>query len=158
MGNVYAIADLHFGHENMAIARGFNSIEEHDNYIIASWNKIVRKHDTVYLIGDITHEKPQFYNLLNQLLGHKKVVLGNHEKLQHIKELLTYVNSVCGMLFYDRYILTHCPIHPSQISNGRINIHGHTHAHSLEDKRYYSVSCEVVDYTPVLIKNIILDR
>jgi calcineurin-like phosphoesterase family protein len=87
MRNVYAIADLHFGHENMAIARGFNSIEEHDNYIIASWNEIVKKHDTVYLIGDITHEKPQFYNLLNQLKGHKKVVLGNHEKLQHIKDL-----------------------------------------------------------------------
>lgn len=153
MGNVYLISDLHFGHENMAIKRGFSSAEEQDNHIIECWNKVVNKKDVVWILGDITMERPHHYHLLDELKGFKKVVLGNHDKPQHVPELLKYVNSVCGMIKYKGYILTHCPIHPSEIERFGGNIHGHVHENSLEDSRYINVSCEAVDYTPVAFLN-----
>lgn len=74
---------------------------------------------------------------------------------QHIPELLKYVNSVCGMIKYKDCVLTHCPIHESEISRFNKNIHGHVHEESLPDGRYINVSCEVVDYTPKLLEELI---
>lgn len=154
MGVVRFISDLHFGHTNMALKRGFSSAEEMNEHIIKKWNSVVNKKDTVWILGDITMEKSTSYPLLNRLNGYKKVVLGNHDQPQHIPELLKYVNSVCGMIKYKGYILSHCPIHESEIGRFTKNIHGHVHENSLEDSRYINVSCEVVDYTPKLIEEL----
>ena len=78
-----------------------------------------------------------------------KVVLGNHDQPQHVKELLKYVNSVCGMIKYKGFILSHCPVHESELERYYKNIHGHVHENSLADDRYINVSCEVVNYSPV---------
>jgi len=154
MSRVFFISDLHLGHKNMAIKRGFKDEVEHDNHIISQWNKAVGKRDTVWILGDITMEKTSPYPLLNSLNGLKKVVLGNHDRPNHIPELLKYVNSVCGLITYKGFVLSHCPIHGSEIGRFRKNIHGHVHEKSLKDSRYINVSCEVVDYTPVLFDKI----
>jgi len=154
MGRVFFISDLHFGHRNMAIKRGFKDEHEHDSHIIKKWNKVVNKKDTVWILGDITMEKVAPYALLDKLNGFKKVVLGNHDMPNHSKELLKYVNSIAGMVDYKGYALTHCPIHESEISRYIKNIHGHVHENSLPDERYLNVSCEVLNYTPLLMANI----
>lgn len=151
MSKVYVISDLHLSHLNMALHRGFSSIESHDNYIIEQWNGVINKRDTVWILGDITMEKSTPYPILSKLNGIKKIVLGNHDKPSHSKELLKYANVVCGMTRYKNFILTHCPIHESQLIKVYGNIHGHLHENSLNDPRYINVSCEVVGYTPVLI-------
>ena len=133
----------------MAIKRGFKDEIEHDNHIIDNWNNVVSKNDTVWILGDITMEKSSPYHLLGKLKGFKKVVLGNHDQPQHVPELLKYVNSVCGMISYKGFILSHCPIHESEINRFYKNIHGHVHENSLDDDRYMNVSCEVVNYTPI---------
>ncbi len=149
MSIVRFISDLHFGHINMAIRRGFTTVDEHDVYIIEQWNKIVNKRDITYILGDITMEKTSSYYLLNRLNGTKKVILGNHDKQSPVPELLKYVSFVGGMVQYKGYILTHCPIHPSQLElRYSKNIHGHVHLNSLGDERYINVSAEVVNYTP----------
>lgn len=147
----YVIADLHFSHLNMALKRGFSSMEEHDQHIVDRWNSVVRKKDTVWILGDITMEKTSPYHLLDKLNGYKKVVLGNHDNGNHIPELLKHVNSVCGMVKHKGFLLTHCPVHESQLERYDANIHGHVHENSLEDYRYINVSAEVLDYTPVEI-------
>ena|SRR3990167_379231 len=152
MGRVFVISDLHFGHRNMAIKRGFKDENEHDEFIVTSWNKVISKRDTVWILGDITMEKTSHYHLLDRLNGFKKVVLGNHDRPQHIPELLKYVNSVCGMVKYKGYILSHCPIHPCEVNRFKANIHGHVHENTLDDNRYRNVSCEVVNYTPILLE------
>ena len=149
MGQVHVISDLHFSHKNMAIHRGFKDEVEHDNYIIEKWNSVVLKRDTVWILGDITMEKTSPYNLLDKLNGFKKVVLGNHDKPQHVQELLKHVNCVCGMITYKGFIMSHCPIHERELGRFGINLHGHVHEKSLDDSRYINVSCEVVDYTPL---------
>jgi calcineurin-like phosphoesterase family protein len=167
MGNVYFISDLHFNHENMAIKRGFNNAQEMNDHIIKCWNSVVNKKDTVWILGDITMEKTQGYELLDKLKGFKKVVLGNHDKPQHVPELLKYVNSVSGMVKYKGNILTHCPIHESEIGRFNKNVHGHVHENSIMiislkcdlfgnlikntkiDDKYLNVSCEAINYIPI---------
>ena len=57
--SVFFTSDLHFGHKNLIEGLRKMSVEESDNLIISNWNKIVRKKDVVYILGDITMEKPQ---------------------------------------------------------------------------------------------------
>jgi calcineurin-like phosphoesterase family protein len=154
MSIVRFIADLHLGHSFMASNRGFNSIEEHDEHIIAEWNAVVSKRDTTYILGDVTMEKSTSYALLGRLNGEKKVVLGNHDRPRDVIELLKWVKSVSGMEKYKGIFLTHCPIHPMELDH-RVsrNIHGHIHSSivmngSVPDNRYHCVSCERVNYRP----------
>jgi calcineurin-like phosphoesterase family protein len=157
--SVFFISDLHLGHKNMAIKRGFEDEEQMNNHIIKSWNSVVTKRDHVFILGDVTMEKVLYYPILSLLNGTKTVVLGNHDEPQHVPKLLNYVNKVAGMIDYKKeFILTHCPIHPSQLEfRYSYNIHGHVHENSLNDNRYINVSAEVINYIPVefnkLIKN-----
>lgn len=155
MSKVYFISDLHFGHKNMALKRGFSSEEKHDLLIIENWNKVVTKRDVVYVLGDITFEKSGKYPLLKKLNGLIKVVLGNHDRASDIAELSKFVNSVCGAVKYKGFILTHIPIHRSEVNRFRGNIHGHTHEIVIDDKRYLNVSCEQVNFTPILFEKLI---
>lgn len=157
MSKVYTIADLHFGHTNLIIHRGFNSVEEHDNLIISNWNKIITKRDVVYILGDICMEKDLYSQYLPKLNGIKNVVLGNHDMPQHMPSLMRYVNKVMGVYDYKGGVLTHCPVHPIEVQKGRyrFNIHGHIHEEVIHDERYICVSCEQVNYTPVLIEEIL---
>jgi calcineurin-like phosphoesterase family protein len=173
MSVVRFIADLHLSHTNMAIKRGFKDSIEHDEYIISQWNKVVNKRDTTYILGDITMESSKPYPLLARLNGVKHVVGGNHDKRQHIKELLKYVESVTGMVSYKGMFLTHCPIHPMELQH-RVtrNIHGHIHENVVEkpvyeygnmvgttiDERYICVSCEHVDFQPKTLKELGIER
>jgi len=147
-------SDPHFGHTNMAIKRGFNSADEMDNHIITEWNKVVSKKDVTYILGDITMEKNN-YEVLNRLNGIKKIIGGNHDELTHSKSLINYCNGISGVFYYKdkllglKVILTHIPIHPSELEfRSKFNIHGHVHENSLPDKRYINVCAEVIDYKP----------
>lgn len=158
MNETFFISDLHLGHQNMALKRGFESADEMNEHIINSWNSVVNKKDTVYILGDITMEKSSFYYLLDRLKGFKKVILGNHDQPQHVPELLKHVNSVSGLVYLRSssrlttrrdIILTHAPIHPQELEyRFNFNIHGHVHENTLPDQRYINVSAEVIEFTP----------
>ena len=172
MSKVHFIADLHFGHINMALKRGFATVEEHDEYIISQWNKKVNKRDVTWILGDVTMESSKSYPLLNRLNGMKKVVLGNHDRPSDIPELLKYVQAVAGMIRYKGIWLTHCPVHERELEfRVSRNIHGHIHEHKImttmwvddvifdiPDDRYHCVSCEQVDYTPVTLAELGIER
>lgn len=164
MARVFFIADLHLGHTNMALHRGFSTVEEHDKYIIAKWNSVVSKRDVTYILGDVTMEKSAPYYLLDRLNGLKHVVLGNHDRRQDVKKLLEHVESVAGMVQYKGIMLTHCPIHPMELEHRfRYNIHGHIHENQVmrvdvPDERYICVSCERVNYTPKTLEELGIKR
>jgi calcineurin-like phosphoesterase family protein len=164
MARVFFIADLHLGHTNMALHRGFFSVEEHDEYVIAKYNSVVHKRDVTYILGDVTMEKSSPYPLLDRLNGVKHIVLGNHDRRQDVKKLLEHVESVGAMINYKGVFLTHCPIHPDELTYGiPKNIHGHIHdkvvmLNGCPDPRYFCVSCEQVDYTPKTLKDLGIER
>ena len=174
MSTVRFIADLHLSHINMALHRGFSTVEEHDEHIIEKWNSTVHKRDVTYILGDITMEKSSPYHMIDRLNGIKHVVLGNHDRQQDVKKLLEHVNSVAGMVQYKGVMLTHCPIHPMELEyRFNRNIHGHIHEKQvmrdvyhlgtykitqLIDERYICVSCERVDYTPKTLEELGIQR
>lgn len=164
MSIVRFIADLHLGHTNMALHRGFSSVEEHDEHIIAKWNSVVTKRDVTYILGDVTMEKSAPYPLLDRMNGVKHIVLGNHDRRQDAKRLLQYAESIAGMIQYKGVMLTHCPIHPMELDyRFNKNIHGHIHEkvvllNGSPDPRYICVSCEQVDYTPKSLQELGINR
>ena len=172
MSVVRFIADLHFGHENMAKKRGFTSAEEHDEFIVHKWNSTVHKRDLTYILGDVTMEKAN-YSILDRLNGRKIFVGGNHDKPNHSRKMLEHVDYIAGMVQYKGLFLTHCPIHPMEMDYRiKYNIHGHIHEKLVErdvklfgitifkqvDRRYICVSCEHVDYTPKTLAELGINR
>lgn len=151
------ISDLHFGHLNIAISRGFKTVKEHDEYVISKWNETVKSpKDLTYILGDITMEKSKDYYKLDLLRGRKIVVLGNHDRHQDIRLLLNYVENVAGMINYKGFFLTHCPIHESELfEKHRGNIHGHNHKERIKDRRYINVACDLLGYTPRTIEELL---
>jgi calcineurin-like phosphoesterase family protein len=168
MSTVRFIADLHLSHANMAKRRGFSTVEEHDEHIIAKWNNVVNKRDVTYILGDVTMEKSSPYPLLDRLNGIKHIVLGNHDRRQDTKKLFDYAESVGGMIQYKGIFLTHCPIHSDELEYGIVkNIHGHIHdkvvmkmldGWEVPDERYFCVSCERVDYMPKTLEELDIKR
>ena len=161
MSKRYFISDPHFGHENMAIRRGFKDADQMGEHIVKMWNSVVSKKDVVYILGDITMEKATQYHWLDRLSGIKIVVLGNHDQRQHTARMMEHVHNVAGVIYLrdktlDNVILTHVPIHPTELEyRFEYNIHGHVHDKSLDDKRYINVCAEVIDYTPKLLSELI---
>lgn len=151
MTETFFIADTHFGHKGILTYekthRPFASIEEHDEEIIKRWNDRVRDIDSVWVLGDLCFGKKNI-ELVSRLKGMKRLILGNHD-LYPIPEYLKYFDRVCGVMEFDRKILTHIPIHKSQFYRYTHNLHGHLHSHKILDSRYINVSCEQINLTPI---------
>jgi calcineurin-like phosphoesterase family protein len=167
------IGCLHFGHKAIAHHRGHQDEFYHDVHLITEWNKIVGKKDLTYIMGDVTMEKTDPYYNLDALNGRKIVVLGNHDRWQHIPQLLKYVDGVAGMIDYKGFALTHAPIHPSEMGHYRGNIHAHIHhINKLEEfialekyadnenrietlRKYHCVDAHLIDYKPKTIEELL---
>jgi calcineurin-like phosphoesterase family protein len=167
MVKIYVISDTHFGHENSIKwldsngnkLRPFNTIDELNNTIITNWNNTVTEQDHVYHLGDVVINK-KYLELVKQLKGHKRLVSGNHE----IFSTQLYINcgfkEIYGVRVFPglKCILSHIPIHPDCIKEGWINCTGHLHSNTLADRRYINVSVEQINYTPVLLEDILQQR
>lgn len=148
------MSDLHLGHNKEFIykKRGFNSIEDHDRFIIENFGKYSLNNpsfNTYYLTGDICF-KPNttIDKYLPRLLGNKIISLGNHD---YNSKLFNYgkIYSICEVHLTEgiNIILTHIPIHPSELDTerwaGYFNVHGHIHDDSSYlGKRYFNLTPE----------------
>ncbi len=154
MNSIYMIADLHFGHVNVAKWRGFDSVEKHDELIIENWNKTVNQNDSVYILGDVAMGDKSNIAIIGKLNGHKKLILGNHDS-RPTECYLEHVARVYGSVEYKQCILTHIPVHPCEFPRYKWCVHGHLHDKLIDDPRYFSVSCEQINYTPIPFTDIV---
>jgi calcineurin-like phosphoesterase family protein len=80
----YYISDLHFWHsrlnQNMD-HRGFDTVEEMNEYMINRWNSRVRRNDEVVILGDlcISKKAEDTNEILSRLKGKKGLIIGNHD-------------------------------------------------------------------------------
>lgn len=132
----YYISDLHFGHSNAINFdhRPFADIEEMDRQLILNWNAKVTDDDNVYIIGDFCYrnKKPADW-YLEQLRGHKYLVIGNHDRytLQNSRAL-SLLEQVDKMLHVsddgNQICLCHFPIAEwNGCRRGHWHIYGHIH-------------------------------
>jgi calcineurin-like phosphoesterase family protein len=160
MSKVFVTSDTHFGHKRIIefekSARPFATIEEHDRELVARWNSVVSKRDTVWHLGDVFFGKDG-HLVLAELNGHKKLVLGNHDHypLEIYKQ---YFGKIYGAAEYRHCILTHVPVHECQMYRYAKNIHGHMHSKSIPDTRWVCVSVEHTNLAPILIDAAIGDK
>ena len=80
----YYIADCHFWHSILNTkmdTRGFDSVEEMNEYMIRQWNHKVNKHDEVVVLGDFSWGSAcQTQEILDQLQGKIYLIVGNHDR------------------------------------------------------------------------------
>ena len=79
-------ADTHFGHKSMLSLRmprprPFETIEAHDEALVAAWNKAVRPDDIVWHLGDFAYKCGLDYaaSIQARLHGRIHLVRGNHD-------------------------------------------------------------------------------
>ena len=74
------IADLHFGHDFVAVLRESNSTEEHDEFIIDEINSSVNDGDILWILGDIgIRTDEETLDKVGRLKGRKMLISGNHD-------------------------------------------------------------------------------
>ena len=147
---ILAIGDLHLGHKNITKFRTeFSSVKEHDDCILDNLS-IISKRNLVWFLGDVAFDKTSL-NLLSKLPFRKRLILGNHDLSKDItmQDLIQVYEQIDSLVSYKNTWISHCPIHPDEIRNRCINIHGHTHSHIINDCRYVNLSAENIKYTPV---------
>lgn len=78
---IYFTADTHFGHANILLFcdRPFASVQEMDAAMIQKWNAKVHNNDTVFILGDMFFRSTNVEEVLAQLKGKKRLIMGNHD-------------------------------------------------------------------------------
>jgi calcineurin-like phosphoesterase family protein len=133
----YFISDLHFGHANCLKFdnRPFKTIEEHDEYIIKSWNETVSTDDDVYILGDISwYNRTKTIEIFKRLNGKLHLIKGNHDnnllKNSELRSLFVEVRDYQELTDGDgkSIVLCHYPI-PCFRNHyyGWYHLYGHVH-------------------------------
>jgi calcineurin-like phosphoesterase family protein len=123
-----------------------------DQFIVDRWNSVVRPQDHVYHLGDVAMKKDSI-ETVSRCNGHKRLVRGNHD-IFRTKEYLKYFDEIYGIRVLDGMIFTHIPIHPESLGRFKANVHGHIHASPSYGEKYFNVSVEVVNYTPISLEDL----
>lgn len=82
--NIWFTSDWHYHHDRAFIYahRGFNSIKEHDEFILDGWSSLISEDDLVLFLGDLTFmDEVACAQLMSKLKARKVYyILGNHDK------------------------------------------------------------------------------
>lgn len=150
----YFAADLHIGDKNILTYehRPFKNIEEMEHIIVCNWNNTVTDEDTVYLLGDIGDIR-----ILEKLKGKIVIVCGNHDNYDEIREKYPHIEVIKHPVMVGYLWLSHEPIGYMPPEIPYLNVHGHLHrfnygliGRTWEDgNRYFCVSMEQIEYTPI---------
>lgn len=142
--NDYFIGDTHLGHTNIlkyeSVARPFESIEAHDDFLIKAWNATVTPDNRVFHVGDVALNKHGL-DKASLLYGRKTLIKGNHDKFSRARLLKIFV-SVTDKPLICRYkswkiALYHYPDLPPDYECD-ILIHGHSHSRQPASYRHGS--------------------
>lgn len=154
---VWFTSDTHFGHKNIMKfcpdTRPYSSVEENDEALIANWNAVVGKNDTVYHLGDFFfyHDVEKVKNILLRLNGKIYFVRGNHDQVieRNLKEVFS-TGVLIKMVDYlelsiDGQDVTLCH-YPLAVWNknhrGAWNLHGHCHGSFPAVGKQLDVGCD----------------
>ena len=138
----YFIADCHFGHEKLIMTfpryrpgtkELFDSIEEHDDYLIDAINGVAGPDDELHILGDFALDKPGKYRMRIKC-KHVYLTQGNHDRPMksrrvfgeipriRLTELRTFGNKRL------KAVLCHTPMAFWEGSHkGWANLYGHCH-------------------------------
>jgi len=159
--NIFIVSDTHFGHANFLKfltedgqqIRKFSSVEEMDELMVENWNKQVRDEDIVYHLGDVYFGNGHQH--LPRLRGRKRLIAGNHDNLKS-EYLQKHFQKIMLWRMFPEYncVLTHVPLHQSNLYKVDYNVHGHIHQQKSPSEQYINACVEWHNYTPKPIEEI----
>lgn len=127
-------ADWHIGHENILklARRPFDDIAGMNQAILSNINRVVRKNDELYILGDLFLKISAGYALdfLNLMNGNKHLILGNHDTGK-ISSLPVWKSVSQIKVVKDgglSVVLCHYPMASWEgMHRGAVHLHGHSH-------------------------------
>jgi calcineurin-like phosphoesterase family protein len=173
-GRTWVYSDPHFYHGNICKfeaspgvkLRPWDDADQMTQDMISWYNEMVDDGDRVYILGDVAFSPGKFREVMCRLKGRKVLIPGNHEPRRFDKICHDLDVEVRGYVVKKGFIMSHIPIHPGSLSRWKLNIHGHTHANSVEeegysgsaDPRYFSACVEQTNFRPILLDDILKAR
>lgn len=170
---VFVTADLHLFHNNMLKWESmpyrniFTNTHEMHQKMIENWNSVVNDNDIVYILGDICFRNGKYaIDILKQLKGRKRLILGNHDKyneikkIEHLFEFVDFYETI-NYHYKDEYhhiIMFHYPISNWDRKHYKsIHVFGHTHGNYENGGRSIDVGLdtEIAKFFPVLLDDVI---
>lgn len=159
---IWFISDTHYHHKNIVSGvsqwtdksgcRSFDTLDQHDQWLVDMINKMVGRQDTLWHLGDWSFggksKVQEFRDRINCERVH--IVRGNHdhhipshaglfESVQHYKELTIGKSMV---------VLMHYPIESwNCMESGSIHLHGHVHGQFLSMDGRYDVGVDSMGLT-----------
>lgn len=123
-------SDLHLGHEAIALRSGrpFSTVDEHDSCILDEINRMVTKHDRLFILGDFCWHSPQEY-LKRITCKNRHLIVGNHDRQQSFKCFATHQDTRIVKLGGEhKTFLSHYPHAYWPASHyGSLHLYGHMH-------------------------------
>lgn len=149
---IWFVSDTHFSHKRIlnfcekrieALNIDINEenvLQKHNDALIKKWNDIVKKHDTVYILGDFSFATTEeTMKILQKLHGKKHLIVGNHDAsckglnnyfvtVSQIRETLFKKSKFTFMDEDMHCVMCHFPLMAwNKRMHGAIMLHGHTH-------------------------------
>lgn len=163
MSNFLVTSDWHFGHYNedgsgilqFERASKFNTIQEHDKYIVElvrQWLTKLHKDDTFYFLGDFgrpdSKTLSEIIRVFVEAKCHKVAIRGNHDHETETGIMQTLFDEVYDYPIWisNRIILSHFPC---AVWKDQLNIHGHLHGSVLDSPNHLCASLHVANYQPI---------
>ena len=172
MPATFLVSDTHFGHagvckflrEDGTKLRPWDDPSEMDEEMIKRWNETVRPNDKVYHLGDVVINRKAL-SILDRLNGDKVLIKGNHDIFK-LEDYTPYFRDIRSYHVMNGMILSHIPVHESNLYRFGTNIHGHLHekrvmmtdtylSKKVPDLRYFNVCVERTDFRPILIETVV---
>lgn len=165
---IYFTSDWHLNDDRLSCSnnnilnRFFDSVDEHNNYIINTFKEYFTDGDTLYYVGDLVYNYDDniIQTLTDLKLNYPKstfnLVLGNYD-VDHVDKLSDIFDNIyenVTIVYNDVNInLNH---YPSNIStNNDINLVGHIHGLWRIQKNMINVGIDAWHYVPVSFDKVI---
>lgn len=137
---------------------GFASFEDMNETMVQNWNRVVKPQDHVWHLGDVAMGFSSGHHnaLLRRLNGHKRLVVGNHDKLKSEALHMNFEKIELWRGWKDEgFVCSHIPLRKDNFRGGvAVNVHGHIHERVIDDPAYINVCVEQINYTPISMEEI----
>ena len=168
----YFTSDTWFGRPQIlqiANRTAFSDVEDMNNQLIKKWNKVVKKNDVVFHLGNFAWDPHTARKVLKKLNGQIFFMIGNSDEalleVQHEFDNISILDDqIIEMPQYDS-LLCHYPL---EVWNGKdsgtIHFHGHTvfsHKTDLTRSNRVNVCTDFWNFSPInysTIKDFIYDK
>ena len=176
--SVWLTSDTHFGHKLVSGLRGFEDPDHHDAALMENWRKVVKKEDTVWVLGDLCMASPtEALGIISSLPGTKHLISGNHDACHPMhrdayKHIPRYLEAFASVQPFARqkwaginFLLSHFPYERDRgearymqyrlPDHGEWLLHGHVHTDERVIGHEIHVGLDAWDLTPVSLTTIL---